>query len=156
MNASAAMMPRRSGEPNHGNARTAPASSFAGWYVGRLLSAANAVASGSVRVRISPSLCPANNRSAGRTNNSNPTYELTGLPGSPNTIVSPFVPNNSGFPGFIFTWWNRIFTPKSASTFGTRSSFPADTPPARISTSDVKPSSIFNRNDASVSRAIPR
>ena len=58
-------------------------------------------------------------RNAGRTNNSNPTNELTGLPGRPKTKVARRgVPNRSGFPGLSRTLWKWAVTPRSFNTSG--------------------------------------
>ena len=51
-------------------------------------------------------------------------------------------PNHNGWPGLICTLWNICRTPASASTDGTRSSLPADTPPDKTSTSQPKPLAI--------------
>src|SRR5919202_902995 len=85
------------------------------------------VAAASTRGRCHPST-PSTARRAGRTNTSNDTIELTGLPGSVKTGVPPIVPNPCGMPGCIATLSKRT-VPRAVSTSLTVSRVPALTPP---------------------------
>ena len=82
---------------------------------------------------------PCMRSSAARTKTSNVTWAETGLPGRPNTSLSPRRPKTSGAPGLIATFVKSSPTSKRASTSSTRSKAPSDTPPEMTSTSDAKP-----------------
>ena len=73
--------------------------------------------------------------SAGLTNSSKQTSVETGLPGSPNTSVSPRTPKVSGLPGRTATRQNTSSTPSSREASRTRSWAPTETPPELITTS---------------------
>ena len=67
-------------------------------------------------------------RKAGRTNNSNPTNELTGLPGSPNTSRSSAAAEQQRLARFQPHLVEVATTPMPVNTSGTRSNLPAETP----------------------------
>ena len=80
-------------------------------------------------------MAPCSATSAGRANSENVTNADTGLPGSPNTSLSPAVPNQVGLPGCSDTPQNTSLTPSAASAGLTWSWGPTDTPPETIATS---------------------
>ena len=63
----------------------------------------------------------------------------SGLPGRPNTSVSPRRPNHSGLPGLIRTRQKTSSTPQSSNAGLTWSCGPTDTPPETTSTSPSRP-----------------
>ena len=65
------------------------------------------------RTRGPGSRAPCSASTAGRTNSSKHTSDDTGLPGRPNTSVSPRTPNEIGFPGFTATRQKISSTPSS-------------------------------------------
>ena len=100
---------------------------------------------------------PASRRIAGRTNSSNVTKPLTGLPGSPNrTPPSVARPNANGLPGWTATR-HRSTLPMASKAILTTSYGPTDTPPATITASaSSRPCRIRVRTSSRSSRAIPR
>ena len=155
---------RRSAEPNHGTAphrrRRRQPRRMVRRPVGRVAERPLEQRAPARRPRSSGG--PASRRSAGRTNSSKQTNELTGLPGRPKTSRLPVgrsrVPKKQRLArlqrDLVEVGRRR---PASRSTPGTRSSLPAETPPDRTSTSAVRsPSSISGRRLSSRSRAMPR
>ena len=103
---------------------------------------------------------PASARSAGSTNSRNDTSVLTGFPGSPKTSVRPLAVFANAKPQRLARLHPHLVellrTPSSASTPGTRSFTPAETPPETSSTSHSSPRAIFSRRSAGSSRPTPR
>ena len=65
----------------------------------------------------------------------------SGLPGSPNTSVSPRRPNHIGLPGLIRTRQSTSSTPHASNAGLTWSCGPTETPPETTSTSPARPRS---------------
>ena len=72
---------------------------------------------------------PASRRSAGSMKTQKQTIVDSGLPGRPNTSVSPRRPNHIGLPGLIRTRQKTSSTPQASNAGLTWSCGPTDTPP---------------------------
>ena len=84
---------------------------------------------------------PCSRRSAGSMNTQKQTIVESGLPGRPNTSVSPRRPNHIGLPGLIRTRQNTSSTPQASNAGLTWSCGPTETPPETTSTSPASPAS---------------
>ena len=79
----------------------------------------------------------------------------SGLPGRPNTSVSPRRPNHSGLPGFTRTRQNSSSTPQASKAGLTWSCGPTLTPPETTSTSPLRPASTAARVESKSSAITP-
>src|SRR5579863_4979822 len=93
---------------------------------------------------------------AGRTKSSKVTIVETGLPGRPKTGLPLQSAKTTGLPGRMATASKIVSAPNSFRTGSTRSYFPIETPPERMSRSDSRPVAILARRSSRESFAFPR
>ena len=79
----------------------------------------------------------------------------SGLPGRPNTSVSPRRPNHKGLPGFTRTRQKISSMPHASNAGLTWSCGPTETPPETTSTSPASPASTAARVDSKSSAITP-